>query len=125
MTAQEGCSSQILRIFAARDMIGEGEDLLGRRLRLCADHELRHSLRAEEGIWKVQAAQIRQTGGIPFTGNVDRLMGTLLAGCDGRHTLGELVDNLAAGLRMEAAQIRKPCLDIVCVLMQIGFFDLV
>lgn len=121
--AQGPCSDQILRIFAAQDILRSGADLLSMRFILTRDHELVQTLQAEDGTWKVKGARIRQVRGFPFTGNVDKLMATMLAGCNGQHALGELVRDLAAGLRMDPDRIVKPCVDVVGMLMQKGFLS--
>ncbi|HOS98640.1 MAG TPA: methyltransferase [Deltaproteobacteria bacterium] len=123
--AQGPCSDQILRIFAAQDILQKGLDLLSLRFLLTPDHELMQTLQAEEGIWKVSNARIRQVKGFPFTGNVDKLMATMLAGCNGERTLDELIRDLAAGLRMDPDRIVKPCVEVMGMLMQKGFLTVV
>ena len=122
--AYASCSDQIERIFAAQDFLeglGEERNLLKRAFVLTADHQLEHMLKAENGYWTVKSAQLKQVKGFPFTGNVDRLVSTVLAGCDGRRTVGELVADLAAGLRMEPEKIAPPCIKLIRKLLETGF----
>jgi hypothetical protein len=119
--AKGPCSDQLKRIFAAQDILDSGKDILGLKFILTAEHELTQTLEADEGIWKVSSAQIRQSGGFPFTGNVDRLMATMLAGCTGDRTLGEMVRDIAAGLKMDPDKIVAPSVDIMGKLMLKGF----
>lgn len=121
--AQGPCSDQIMRIFAAQDVLQAGADLLSLKFLLTADHELTQTLQAEDGTWKVSGARIRQVRGFPFTGNVDKLMATMLAGCNGERTLHELIHDLARGLHMDPDRIVKPCLDVMGMLMQKGFLS--
>jgi methylase of polypeptide subunit release factors len=121
--AKGPCSDQLKRIFAAQDILDSGKDILGLKFILTAEHELTQTLEADEGIWKVSSAQIRQSGGFPFTGNVDRLMATMLAGCTGERTLGELVSDIAAGLKMDPDKIVGPSVDIMGKLMLKGFLS--
>ena len=123
--AKGPCSDQILRIFAAQDLLEAGVDLLEKRLVLTREHELTQTLKSEDGVWKVSGARIRQAGGFPFTGNVDKLMVTMLAGCTGERTLGELIRDLAEGLNMEASKITQPCLEVMGKLLQKGFLSVV
>ncbi len=123
--AKGPCSDQLKRIFAAQDILDSGKDILGLRFILTSEHELTQTLEADEGTWKVSSAQIRQSGGFPFTGNVDRLMATLLAGCTGERTLGELVRDIARGLNMDPGKIEAPCVDLMGKLMQKGFLSVV
>jgi len=78
-------------------------------------------LQAERGQWVVQSAQLRQTKGFPFIGNVDRLVSTVLAGCDGRRTVGRLVKDLAAGLKLDVGQITPGCIAVMRKLLETGF----
>jgi methylase of polypeptide subunit release factors len=122
--ATSSCSEQIQRIFAARDLLeglAEEKDLLEKTFVLTADHQLEHVLQAEKGQWTVQRAQLKQTRGFPFTGNVDRLVSTVLAGCDGMRTVGCLVNDLATGLGLNAEQIAPGCLAVIRKLLETGF----
>jgi methylase of polypeptide subunit release factors len=122
--ANASCSDQIQRIFTAQDLLerlGEAKNLLDKAFVLTADHQLEHVLKAENGNWAVKSAQLKQIRGFPFVGNVDRLVSTVLAGCDGRRTVGELVADLAAGLGMDAERIAPACIDLVRKLLETGF----
>jgi hypothetical protein len=119
------CSEQIQRIFAAQDVLEDPGDLLKRRFFLIAAHELSQTLKAQDGIWKVESACVRQIEGYPFTGNVDRLMVTMLAGCNGERTLDELVRDLAGGLKMDPDKIIQPCIEVMRKLLQKGFLIVV
>ncbi len=119
------CGDQIQRVFAAEDLLAgmaDPRELLGRTLRLTPEHQLEHVMQAENGQWTVQLAQLRQTRGFPFVGNVDRLLSTVLAGCDGRHTLGELVADLASGLQMDVDEVAPACISVMQTLLRSGFF---
>lgn len=115
------CGDQIQRIFAAQDVLECTENLLERRFVLVDEHELSQTLNAQDGTWKVSSAQLRQTDGIPFTGNVDRLMATVIAGCTGERTMGEIVQDLAGALKMGPEQIVEPCIEVMRKLLQKGF----
>lgn len=118
------CSAQIQRIFAAQDILAglpEEEDLLEQAFLLTPDHELEQLLQAENGRWTVQCARLRQLRGYQFAGYVDRLVSTILAGCDGRRTVAELVADLAAGLHMKTDEIAPGCVAIIRTLLEKGF----
>jgi len=119
----ESCSDQILRVFAGQDLLASCDDaaLLRQRIQLTPAHRLEHTLHAEDGNWRVERALLRQTDGIGFAGEVDRLVGTILAGCDGARTLGELVADLAAGVGRPAEEIAPACARVVRQLMATGF----
>jgi len=118
------CSAQIQRLFAAHDFLQEAtgdQDLLGQAFALAPEHQLEHVMQAEGGRWVVKAARLSQTEGLPFVANVDRCVGTVLAGCDGGHTLRELVADLAAGLRMDPQRIAPACVGVIRKLLETGF----
>jgi methylase of polypeptide subunit release factors len=120
------CSDQIQRIFAAQDFLeelGDDQNLLKKTLILTRDHQLEHVLQAENGNWAVKQAQLKQTRGFQFIGNVDRLVATILAGCNGQHKVGELVDDLAVGLGMKAEQIVPACIGVIRKLLESGFLS--
>jgi methylase of polypeptide subunit release factors len=122
--ATSSCSEQIQRIFAARDLLeglAEEKNILEIAFELTADHQLEHVLRAEKCQWAVQRAQLKQTKGFPFTGSVDRLVSTVLAGCDGRRTVGCLVHDLAGGLGLNVEQIAPGCIAVIRKLLETGF----
>jgi len=118
------CSAQIERIFAAQDVLeslGNEDLLLGQKFVLTPEHQMEHFLTAQGGQWVVRSARIKQTGGLPFEGNVDRLVGALLAGCDGQRTLDELVANLAGALGLDVPPMRLPCCRLIRTLLGWGF----
>ncbi len=69
------------------------------------------------------SARIRQVGGFAFSGDVDAFTSAILAGCDGRHSLGELVTGLAHGANMDVAAFVPACISVVRKLMQLGFLS--
>jgi hypothetical protein len=118
------CSEQILRIFAAQDFLEElanDEDFLDQRFVLAPDHEMRHTLRAENGKWVVTSATLRQTGGFEFTGNLDVNVVSLLSGCDGSRTLRDLLAELARPLGVDFSVVAPVGLEIMRSLMRSGF----
>jgi methylase of polypeptide subunit release factors len=121
---ESSCSDQIQRIFAAQDLLEQLDDerhLLDMAFALTPDHQLEQVLRAENDRWVVSQARVKQTRGFQFVGNVDRMVSSLLAGCDGQRPLRAIVADLAAGLGAEVDQIAAPCLGVVRKLLASGF----
>ncbi len=124
----QSCSDQIQRIFAAQDVLQSLDteaSLLDQRLALVPEHRMEQSLAAEGGHWVVKSARIRQTLGLACEGNVDRLVSMVLAGCDGRRRLGELVADLAKAVGLEAEQVAPSCCRVMRTLMHWGFLGAV
>jgi methylase of polypeptide subunit release factors len=122
------CSAQIQRIFAAQDLLESlihEDQLLDQRLVLPPEHRLEHVLKAENGGWSVKETVLKQEQGLEFTGQVDRLVATVLAGCDGHHALREMVTDVAQGLGVDVATVAPPSLRVIRQLMQLGFLSVV
>ncbi|MBI3466981.1 MAG: methyltransferase [Planctomycetes bacterium] len=118
------CGGQIERIFAAQDLLQElGDDrkLLEQTLVLVPHHQMEMVLHAENGGWAVKSARITHTTGLEFAGNVDRMVSTLLAGCDGRRPLRELVVELGRQAGMDYERLAPVAAGIVRKMMQSGF----
>jgi len=117
---------QIERIFAAEDLlqsIDNDSHLLDCCLLLDDHHRLEHQLGVENGRWVVQAEHIFASEGVPFAGKVDMHIANLLAGCDGRRTLHELIAVMAHRLQADPEKLKPACLTVVRKLMQAGFLS--
>jgi len=69
----------------------------------------------------VQGARLNQTQGFEHTGEIDWLVSTVLAACDGKHTLRELVAQTARGLGADPQQIAPGCARVFLDLLRTGF----
>ena len=126
-TADSGCTGasggQIERIFAAEDMLEALDDrqLLQQCLAFDNNHRLEHQLVVEDGRWVVRAEHLYATEGVPFAGNVDMYVANLLAGCDGKRTLGEVVLKATERMQANREEFTRACLAAIRKLMQAGF----
>lgn len=117
---------QIERIFAAEDLLAALDDdrqLLEYRLLFDKHHRLEHEMSLEDGRWVVRAEHLYASEGVPFAGNVDMYISNLLAGCDGRRTLRELVEEAAGRAKTAPEKIIPGCLAVVQKLMRSGFLS--
>ena len=117
---------QIERIFAAEDLLQslDGDrQLLDQRLVFDSDHRLQHELCVEDGRWVLRTEHLYASEGIPFAGNVDVHIMELLAGCDGRRTLGAVVTAVADRVQADPEELTPACLAVVRKLMQAGFLS--
>lgn len=120
------CSDQIQRIFDTQNLLESLEDerqLLDCTLVLTPDHRMEHVLTAKDGGWTVQEAILKHTQGLEFVGSVDRLVSAILAGCNGHHTLRELVADVAQGVGIDFDAVAPASLGVVRKLMQWGFLS--
>jgi len=122
-----GCSPQIERIFAARDLLSglaSKNELLSIRFRLAAGHQLHHTLVAENGNWQVREAVLRHAEGFDFEGRVDRVVAALLAGCDGTRTLGQVTETIAENMQAPLDKVQSAAVELMAVLMDKAFLEI-
>lgn len=120
------CSAQIQRIFAAQDVLETLEheqQLLDYPLQLTSEHQLHYELKAEHGDWRVREAVLKQGQGIEFPTRVDRLVASVVAGCDGRRRLRHLVAEVASGLGVSFDEVAPSCLRAIRQLMHMGYLS--
>ncbi len=119
-------NGQIERIFAAEDLLqglDDDRDLLECRLLFDKHHRLEHQLSVEDGRWVVRAERLCASEGLPFAGNADVYIAKLLAGCDGRRTLRELIAEVGDYVKTDSEKLMAGCLTVVRRLMQSGFLS--
>jgi hypothetical protein len=122
--AFESRSDQIERVFAAEDLLQEVTDdagLMEKRFRMVPEHRLEPVLHAEGGRWELERSILRQTRGLPFPVEVDRLGSTLAAAFDGQRTLGELVAEVSRESEAAPERVAAACAEAVRNLLRLGF----
>lgn len=122
------CGDQIERIFAAEDLLqtlNDDRQLLEQRFLFDEHHRLEHQLAVQDGRWAVNSEHLYASEGIPFAGNMDMYIASLLAGCDGRRTLCELIEAVADRMQTNPETVGPACLAAFRKLMQAGFLSLV
>ncbi|HUU20652.1 MAG TPA: class I SAM-dependent methyltransferase [Sedimentisphaerales bacterium] len=120
------CGDQIERIFAAEDLLqtlDNDRQLLEQRFLFDEHHRLEHQLAVRDGSWSVNSEHLYASEGIPFAGNMDMYIANLLAGCDGRRTLRELIEVVAGRIQADPKTVTPACLATVRKLMQAGFLS--
>jgi len=120
------CGDQIERIFAAEDLLqtlNDDRQLLEQRFLFDEHHRLEHQLAVRDGCWTVNSEHLYASKGIPFAGNMDMYIANLLAGCDGRRTLRELIEAVADRMQTDPETVGPACLATVRKLMQAGFLS--
>jgi methylase of polypeptide subunit release factors len=120
-------SDQIERIFAAEDLLQVLDDrqLLQQKLVFDKNHRLEHQLFIEDGRWAVRGGFLHATKGIPFAGNVDMFIVNMLAACDGKRILREIIEEIATQMKHNSQECMTACLSAIRKLMQSGFFSIV
>lgn len=114
----------ILLGFALRDYLEAArsdEVLLAERFRVSPDVCLQQRyLPGSEG-WCLAESELQLGRGLAYTGSVDPYVGRLLARCNGRAPLGQLLREMAASLGQDADSVAPACLDVVRRLVERGF----
>jgi hypothetical protein len=117
-------SDQILRMFAAQDLLSELEqpaDLLGRVLTFNPRHRLEQQLRCEGGDWGVTRATLILDEGLHFGANIDPPSAQLLAFLDGKRTLSEAALVTAETLGLPETQaFAAASIPVVIRMLQLG-----
>ena len=117
-------SHHVERLFEAGDRLAaltSDEALLNECFRAAADHRMQQRLTIADGRYAVEAAEVRLIEGLPFNGTVDAYAIQLLAACDGRRTIGEIAQSIAADAGIDAAAFTAACPAIVRRLAASGF----
>jgi methylase of polypeptide subunit release factors len=96
------------------------EALLGARLRLADDVQLRQEASRESGEWAVDRQVLALTGGARWVEPVDPLTLALVGGCDGTTPLGEVLALLAAAHEIDAGELAAEAVPIVAHLTERG-----
>ena len=110
---------EVLAHFRRRALL-EG-DLLDARLRLRDDVRLHQvATRTDDG-WLADTQLLQQETGLRRSGGVDWYGATLLAGCDGKRTLGELIAELASSAEMSVDETTDQVLDVIRTMITQGY----
>ncbi|HUW19619.1 MAG TPA: methyltransferase [Sedimentisphaerales bacterium] len=118
-------AEQIERIFATEDLLEALDDgqLLEQHLVFDKHHRLEHQLCIESGRWTVGVQRLYASEGVPFAGNVDMYIESLLAGCTGQKTLREVIKETAPRIQADPKELTPACLNVIRKLMQSGFLS--
>jgi len=110
---------QVRAHFATLDLLET--DLRQARLRLREDVRLHQVARRTDEGWYADTQLLQQEAGLRWSGGVDAYGATLLAGCDGTRTLGELLAVLAGSAGLTDAEAAEQVLPVVERLVARGF----
>ncbi len=118
---------QLQRIFAGCDVLAENAGdrlahrLSARRWSLVDGHELDQALLYEDAGYASRAAKMRATPGLNLSAGLDTRAVELLAGCDGRRSLGQLLQACPVPEGLDAGAFHTICFDAVEELIATGF----
>ena len=118
-------SEQILRLFAAQDLLrsnGDAPGLLRETLELVGEHVFELSGPLDRGSSPADPTVLRLDGGLCFRVELDAATVALLARLDGRRTVGQAVEELAAASSgVEPGALASASLPGIERLVELGF----
>jgi SAM-dependent methyltransferase len=117
-----GASRQVLRLFAAQELLARDGDLMHEVLELVPEHHVEQSLRLGNGGAFVERNVLRLDEGLRFEVSIDQSTERLLSLLDGERPLGELLAEAsvtAPGLSQE--EFAAMALPVARRLIELGF----
>jgi len=117
------CHEQILRVFAAEDLLSglTDADFLEQVLAAGDDHRLYQTLARREGEYRVEAAELRLSGGFGFRGVADGSTLELLRRCNGQRPLRTILSELAELAGIDPETLATAAVPTVRRLVAMGF----
>ncbi|MCW2666407.1 MAG: Transferase [Frankiales bacterium] len=97
------------------------QDPLAARWRLRDDVRLHSVAERTDGGWYAAGQRLQQEAGLRWSGGVDPYGATLLAGCDGSRTVGELLAVLAMSAGLSDGEAAEQVLPVLHRLVEQGF----
>jgi hypothetical protein len=112
----DGLGDFIWRGFRLRDyldQVSRDEDLLQATLRVSPDAALSHSCGWQDSSWRVRASAIRLNRGLQLEGSIDLRLANMVALCDGRRTVRQVVEETARSLEVPFERALPNCLGLI------------
>jgi hypothetical protein len=98
----------------------EPDRLLSQTLRPAASHEVTNILVWRDGAYRLTKARARIGVGFPFSGSLELGTADLLARCDGRRILADVLSSLAADLETDPEELTRQALPSVRKMLYLG-----
>ena len=118
------CGDAVVLGFQLQDFLAsmeKDEDLLNARMRFSSHVRLeRQSTPSVDG-WVEEVTRIHLEKGFAYFGNIDPFIANLIVGCDGKHTLKELLGKMADSLGANPQDIIPAFCSITRGLIQKGY----
>jgi methylase of polypeptide subunit release factors len=114
----------VLQAFAARNFLASHASetqMLSIQPKLSEHARLERIFEPAEGRWRPASLTLRLARGFPSQLELQPLVAEFLSGCDGKRTLGELTQELAAKANVPLETVRKESLDMVRKLIERAF----
>ena len=103
------------------ETIAGDEALLDCRLQVAPRVRLEHVCEWKDAAWSISSSKLRLQGGLQYEAGIDLRVAGILARCDGRSTMREILAYTAATLNLDLHAITPQCLGIVRQLVKHGY----
>lgn len=97
------------------------EQMLGVKPKLSPSVVLDQQFQQSDKGWEQKSLKLRLAEGIPFSLALEPLVAEFVSHCDGKRTLGELIQALASKVNANSEQVQRECLSVVRRLIERGF----
>jgi len=113
----------VLGAFGLRDFLEATDNaaLLAAKFRVAESARLDHVCEWEDGSWRIRSAKIRRAQGLQYKSDIDLRLAGMVALCDGRRTLGEVLEKAAQAMGEDLERIRPNCVALMRELVERGF----
>jgi hypothetical protein len=117
------CGDHLGAVFELADFLGGLDDdgLLATSLAVAPDVVLDERARPSADGWVVTERRLRQTAALCHQGDVDPGVAAIVAACDGRRTLGDVLAEVATSADVPAADVGAAALPIIRRLIEQAF----
>jgi hypothetical protein len=117
------CGDHLGAVFELADFLDDRDDdrLLATALTVAPDVVLDERARPSAEGWVVTERRLRQTTALCHQGDVDPGVSAIVAACDGRRTLGDILADVAEAAGVDAADVRAAALPIIRRLIEQAF----
>jgi hypothetical protein len=118
------CGESVLRGFEAMDFLqamGDDSGILGACFHVSPDVRLNQQYEPVDGAWSVVESSVRLSKGLAYDGQTDPVVANLLAVCDGRSTLNEIINRIALQLGSDPGGITNQFVELARRLVERGF----
>jgi hypothetical protein len=123
-TPKDPFGESVLGMFAARDFLeshATDERLAALKPRLSPHARLEQFFQPGNGAWQPSSLTLRLVKGLPFFVGLQPPVAGFLGGCDGTHTVAELIQSFAQRVDAPFEKVRSECLGIIRRLTERGF----
>jgi len=116
-----GTSEQILRIFEACDWLAEEPEFLAAKFRPVDDMRFDQTVSFRDGEMSIREVRFSMARGFKMEGQLDPRTMLVIGHCDGKRSLGEILDRIGPPGGEEVKEVRNHIAGVIRKLFALGF----